>query len=579
MIRKLVRQMLSAQIFSALTVSLCLLIDSVMISRFLGERAIAAYGMANPLLLAIGAIGMLLAAGIQVFCSKALGRGSQEEANAGFSSSVAVAAIVSGVFMLAAVLFSSFFARALGTGDGHLFEPTRDYIEGFSIGAPGSVGALVLVPFLQMAGQSGLLIAAVFTMTVTDIGLDLLNVLVFHGGMFGMGLASALSYYAAVGVSCIYFCSKKSIFRFSRKAVTWETIRQLFRSGIPAGANMLASVILVYVMNQILKALGGGPAVAAYTVILSIGNAANCITTGVGGVSLTLSGIFYHEEDKPAMRESVQLLCRYGALLGLGMGILLVVFAPAMIGVFIARADRTREMAVLGLRLFGAGLIPCCINNALKYAYQASEQERLTVLISLTEGAVFPALAAFALSRFAGTTGVWAAFAAGETLTLLALGLLIFRTTRKKPWKDGAFLLLQDHFGAAPDETLEADIASLEDVTAVSEAAQLFCLRHGQDERISSHIALCIEEMAGNVIKYGFSADGKSHHLFIRILDKPEQWVLRFRDDCRAFDPLHFIPREEGQGLGIRLVLTMAEEAYYTYSMNLNNLVLKMPKK
>ncbi len=74
MIRKLIRQMLTAQIFSALTVSLCLLIDSIMISRFLGEKAIAAYGLANPLLLAIGAIGTLLAAGVQVVCSKALGR-------------------------------------------------------------------------------------------------------------------------------------------------------------------------------------------------------------------------------------------------------------------------------------------------------------------------------------------------------------------------------------------------------------------------------------------------------------------------------------------------------------------------
>ena len=66
MIRKLVRQMLIAQVFSALTVSLCLLIDSIMIGRFLGEEAIAAYGLANPMLLAIGAVGSLLAAGIQV---------------------------------------------------------------------------------------------------------------------------------------------------------------------------------------------------------------------------------------------------------------------------------------------------------------------------------------------------------------------------------------------------------------------------------------------------------------------------------------------------------------------------------
>ena len=83
--------------------------------------------------------------------------------------------------------------------------------------------------------------------------------------------------------------------------------------------------------------------------------------------------------------------------------------------------------------------------------------------------------------------------------------------------------------------------------------------------------------MAANVIQYGFG-DGKPHHLSIRITDSRDRWVLRFRDDCRAFDPVHFVPEEEGQGIGIRLVLAMADEAYYTYSMNLNNLALKIPR-
>ena len=117
MIRKLVRQMLAAQVLSALTVSLCLLIDNIMIARFLGEEAIAAYGLANPLLLVIGAIGSLLAAGVQVVCSKALGRGSQEEANAGFSSAVGVSAVVSLVFMALVLLLHPFLARVMGAAD------------------------------------------------------------------------------------------------------------------------------------------------------------------------------------------------------------------------------------------------------------------------------------------------------------------------------------------------------------------------------------------------------------------------------------------------------------------------------
>ena len=93
MIRKLVRQMLTAQILSALTVSLCLLIDSIMIGRFLGDGALTAYGLANPVLLVIGAVGTMLCAGAQVACSKSLGRGDQEETNIGYSSTIATGGI------------------------------------------------------------------------------------------------------------------------------------------------------------------------------------------------------------------------------------------------------------------------------------------------------------------------------------------------------------------------------------------------------------------------------------------------------------------------------------------------------
>ena len=582
MIRKLLRTMLSAQIFSALTVSLCLLIDSVMISRFLGNGGIAAYGLSNPLLLSIGAIGTLLAAGIQVVCSKELGKGSQEGANACYSSAIAASGIISVVFAAVVIIFSPGLANLMGAGGaGKLFEDTRDYLIGFSIGAPGSMGALVLVPFLQMAGQSGLLIAAVGAMTVTDIALDLLNVLVFHGGMFGMGLASALSYYAAIIVGAFYFLSKKSVFRFRKKAVTMKGIRELFRSGIPAGANMLSSVLLIYLMNRLLSALdnNGSAALAAFTVVQSIGNAANCITTGIGGVSLTLCGIFTQEEDRTALHETVKLLCMRGVVLGLIVGVLVIAFAPLLIGLFIREPGRTQHMAVLGLRLFAAGLIPCCVNNALKFAYQGTGRPLLMEIYCLAEGTLFPILAAFLFSRFMGLDGAWLWFAAGEVLTLCAAGLLIMKMAKtRKPWANSAFLLLKDDFGVPESETLETNIKSLEDVTAAAEAAEKFCMSRGQDIRMGSHIALCIEEMASNTIQHGFS-DGKEHHMSVCLLNKKDRWVLRFRDDCRAFDPVNYVKNGAENALGIRLVLALAKEARYTYSMSLNNLALRLPKE
>ena len=49
--------MLAAQILSAMTVMLCMLVDSMMIGRFLGVDSMTAYGLANPVLLIFAAYG------------------------------------------------------------------------------------------------------------------------------------------------------------------------------------------------------------------------------------------------------------------------------------------------------------------------------------------------------------------------------------------------------------------------------------------------------------------------------------------------------------------------------------------
>ena len=117
MIRKLVRQMLTAQIFSALTVSLCLLIDNIMIGRYLGVQALAAYSVANPILLALGALGSMLSSGIQVVGSRSLARGDKADTDAGYSSAIMLTVCISGLFMLAVFLFRSPLATALGAGN------------------------------------------------------------------------------------------------------------------------------------------------------------------------------------------------------------------------------------------------------------------------------------------------------------------------------------------------------------------------------------------------------------------------------------------------------------------------------
>ena len=570
MIRKLVRQMLAAQTLSALTVSVCLLIDNIMIARFLGESAIAAYGLANPVLLVIGAIGSMLSAGVQVACSRSLGQGSQSETNAGYSSAVVMTAAISLAFMAVVLALRTPLARLMGADrEAALMADTSGYMAGFIIGAPASMGALILVPFLQMAGRSGLLIASVLGMTVTDVAFDLLNVKVFHGGMFGMGLASSLSYYVAMVIGGGYFLSKKSVFKFTRAGVRRDKMAELLRGGVPTVFNMASSVVLIFAMNKLLLSTpSGAMAVAAFTVIITIGNASNCISTGMGGVSLTLTGILYNEEDQNGLKDLLGMLIRWAVALGVGMAAILIVFAPAFVSLFLPNPTEIQRMAIQGTRLYALGLIPCCVNNAFKSGYQGIGRVRTMELICVMEGAVLPILSAMALIHL---SAVWLYFLVGETLTLL--GILGYAALHNGCF-GGDLLLLPKDFRLPPEDLMEADIRTTHEAVQVSQAADAFCRAHARNPLLADHLALCIEEMGTNIVQHGFSPDGKNH-LSMRLQHKGDHWTLRFRDDCRAFDPVNFVPGEDKKDcVGIRLVLHMADEVRYTYSMNLNNLTL-----
>ncbi len=578
MIGKLVRRMFAAQALSALTVSVCLLIDNIMVGRFLGPGALAANSLASPILLFLAAASSLLATGVQVACSRSLGKGSAEETNAGYSTALVTSFVFSAVFAAVIILFREPLARLMGAGDA-LLGDTGGYMAGFAVGAPASMAALVLIPFLQIAGRSGLLIAAVLCMSVADVAFDLLNVFVFGGTMFGMGLASSLSYYVAVLVAGGYFISKKSVFRFSFSRVKLAKLREFIAGGAPAMFGMAASVVLVFAMNRILLGTGaaGEMMVAAFAVVTTVGNASNCVSTGAAGVSLTLSGIFFHEEDRTGLRRLFRSVARVSAAAGAGVTVLLLVFAPALARLFLAEGGSSADpdTVAFAIRFFALGLVPCCLNNVFRSIYQGTERVRLMEILSVLENLLLPVAAALAVRYAFGVPGVWCYFAAGEALMLIGVIVSVWIRKRAVTWQADDLLLLRGGFGVPPEDLLEADARNVEDVMAVSRAAESFCRAHGGSARLCAHIALCVEEMGTYTVTHGFARSGGKHTLSVRLQYKDSRWTLRFRDDCMAFDPVSHVSEDIGpDSVGIRLAMRMADEARYTYSLNLNNLVL-----
>ena len=584
MIKKVFRQMLVSQIVSVMTVTLCLLIDSIMIGRFLGVDAMSAYGLSTPLLLMFAAFGAFISTGVQVMCGKTMGAGDRDATDACFTASALLVAGVSLAGLSVIFGFLSPITTMLGAGrpgpGNAVFGPTREYVKGFIIGAPAFLAAQVMVPYMQLSGNRTRLVAAVAAMIVADVSFDLLNVFVFRGGMFGMGLASSLSYYVALAIGMLYFFKRDCMFRFRPRTLRKTTFGNLLRYGMPVVVNQVCVVLQAYLLNQILLNVSGNLGVAAYSVISTMGNTCYCFGTGVAAVALMLSSIFYAEEDRSSLRELVRVMTRYDVILALCVTVLVVIGGGALSGLFLGSKPAARELTARGLRLFALCLVPSALNSTLKNYYQGINRSGLTQLTSLLQNLVMSVLSAFVLSRFIGVNGVWLSFLCGETATLLILSAIVWKHRGRIDLRADTYAMLPPDFGVPAENCLERTIRTLDDAMDSSQQAMDFCLLHGLDRRLSNMISLCIEEITVNIVEHGFVKDTRPHQVDLRLVMQDGSRIIRIRDNCINFDPTVYLELHKADDpsahVGIRMVLAMVKDAYYVNTLGLNNLTLTL---
>ncbi|MBE5847052.1 MAG: hypothetical protein E7300_05175 [Lachnospiraceae bacterium] len=584
MIRKLFSQMVFTQVVSCMAVTLCMLIDSIVIGRFLGVDAMAAYGYTQPVLLAFAAPGAMISAGVQVVCGKTLGSGDMDGTNSCFTLSAVITALISLFGLVIVLTLSGPISTLLGAGapgsDNAVYYLTKDYLTGFIIGLPAFLTAQIMIPYLQMAGSRIRLVIAVLVMTAFDILLDLLNAIFVHGGIFGMGLSSSISYYAAVAIGLGYFLKKESIFRFRWKNMRYSILRDTILNGIPTVINQLSLVFLVLLLNHLLSSMEGNHAVAAYSVIATVSNMCYAFCNGNSQVALMMASIFHSDEDRSSLYELVRVMRKSAVVLLFFVTLLVMAFGRPVVALFLADEPETISLATLGLRLFSLSLVPCALNTTFKFYYQGIGKIRLMETISVLQNFVLPFLAALLLGFVLKTTGVWMCFVCGESAAWLFICAYVWIHNRRVGLAARDWALLPASFGVSEGNCFEFSVGNVNDAVNVSDKAVDFCLAHGEDKTKSVMIGLCIEEITCNTVIHGFSKGNGHYTVDVRLMFCGNEKKIRIRDNCLFFDPVHYYKLHRGEDpvahLGIRTVISYAREAVYLNTLGLNNLMLTL---
>lgn len=129
----------------------------------------------------------------------------------------------------------------------------------------------------------------------------------------------------------------------------------------------------------------------------------------------------------------------------------------------------------------------------------------------------------------------------------------------------------------ADEKFLDCSIENdLGEVVAFREKLFQFCEANGIGERDGKILGLALEEIAANIVQYGYRSDRKNY-MDISFAIQNDKCILRIRDDGIPFNPLEY-QQEEGEVTvgGIGLLRKIMSDFQYMRVLNMNNTVVEL---
>lgn len=241
------------------------LVDSIIVGRFVGADALAAVGATSSITFLFFALCNGIGNGGGIITAQYFGAGEEDTvkssiANVGYLM-LANAIMVGGIAYAA----SEGILRILGTPD-TIMDMALIYMRMQCIGVPLLAIYNYSASMLRALGDSRTPLYFLIFSSFLNAGMDLLFVCVFHMGIFGAALATAISQFIA-GSGCFFYATQKnSYFRMNKRHLkpNKKIIFEAIRIGIPLALQYSLIAISCMALQRVVNSFGAA-AMAAFT--------------------------------------------------------------------------------------------------------------------------------------------------------------------------------------------------------------------------------------------------------------------------------------------------------------------------
>ena len=339
-------------------------VDSIVVGQYVGDDALAAVGSAGPILNLLIVLFVGISMGSGIMASQYLGARDREALSVTIGNCMVITGIASVFIMIVASLIARPLLILLNTPSG-ILDWCTSYLLILFLGCAGMSYYNILSGVLRGLGDSVSALLYLLVATGTNIVLDLLFVVVFHWGVNGVALATAI----AQGVSailCILKLSRmKEYFDFNLRYLRLDKkgAMDIVRLGIPTGITQ-AIISLAMITVQSLTNSFGEMFIAANVIVQRVDGFAMLPNFSFGMALTTYAG-----QNVGARRfDRVEQGAKQGTLLALGTSgfitALILIFGKDLMGIF-TNTPELVDLSMRMMRILALGYLAMAVSQSL----------------------------------------------------------------------------------------------------------------------------------------------------------------------------------------------------------------------
>ena len=423
---KEVRSYVTKSVLSTMALSAYILADTLFVANGVGNLGLTALNIALPLFNLINGLGLLLGMGGAILFSLKGGKGSY------FSQLVATAALLGLCFTLAGIFWVTPLAKLLGASSASL-PLTVEYLRFVLLLAPFFILNNLVLAFVRNDGNPQLAMIAMLSSSLFNIVFDYIFVFPLNMGMAGAALATVIS--PILSLLILSFHRKKPQRKLTLELALPQlaTISRAVQLGMSSFLTEMSTGVSILIFNQVLLALKGDVAVAAYGVLANIVLVGLAMFTGVAQGIQPLISRAAAKKDQAAVQSYLLYGLKIALLLALLLYGVLLVFRQPITGFFNRDQDPVlTQLAVTGIPLYFLSFFASSSNILLSIFFSAIGRAKQAFTIALLRGYLLIIPIILLASKLAGITGVWGSLPLTETLTMVVAYSLLHQTLHPK---------------------------------------------------------------------------------------------------------------------------------------------------